>query len=87
MKSKILFLWFFLFATISFAQENRNLFDFDFAQFAYDSSSNYVEFYYSLNPHAMTIKSSDSSKYIEGVLAISLEDTATKTFALNKTGN
>ena len=84
MKSKILFLWFFLFATISFAQENRNLFDFDFAQFAYDSSSNYVEFYYSLNPHAMTIKSSDSSKYIEGVLAISLEDTATKTFALNK---
>ncbi len=84
MKNLILLFAFLCFAQLSFAQQNKDLFDFDYAQFAYDSSSNYVEFYYSLNQNAMTIKSSDSARYVEGILSISIQDTALKTFAVNK---
>jgi len=84
MKKTILLFTLICLTSISLAQENKNLFDFDYAQFAYDSTSNYVEFYYSLNQKAMTIKSTDSTKYIDGILAISLEDTSLKTFAVNK---
>ncbi|MHB1687472.1 MAG: GWxTD domain-containing protein [Ignavibacteriaceae bacterium] len=84
MKNKILLFVFIAFTSISFAQENKNLFDFDYAQFAYDSSSNYVEFYYSFNQQAMTVKTTDSLKYINGILKLSLEDTASKKFIINK---
>ncbi len=84
MKNKILLFAFLTLTSIGFAQENKNLFDFDYAQFAYDSSSNYVEFYYSLNQQAFTVNPSDSAKYMEGILKLSLEDTASKKFVVNK---
>lgn len=84
MKNKILLIAILALTSVGFAQENKNLFDFDYAQFAYDSTSNYVEFYYSLNQHAFTIKPSDTTKYINGILKLSLEDTASNKFIVNK---
>ena len=84
MKSKILLIVILSLSSIGFAQENKSLFDFDYAQFAYDSTSNYVEFYYSLNQHAFTIKPFDTAKYIDGILKLSLEDTMSNKYIVNK---
>jgi GWxTD domain-containing protein len=53
----------------------QNLFDFDYAQFGFDSTSNYLEFYYSFNQGAMKVFSTDSSRMIEGILHVLIEDT------------
>ncbi len=55
--------------------KSQNLFEFDYAQFGYDSSSNYVEFYYSFNQNSMSIFASDSVQVVEGILSILVEDT------------
>lgn len=68
----------------SFSQNNNNLFDFDFAQFAYDSASNYIELYYSFNQAELTVHSTDSSKIVEGILRVSIEDTTTHTAVVDK---
>jgi len=54
----------------------QNLFDFDYAQFGYDSTSNYLEFYYSFNQSSMKIFASDSMNMVEGILQILIEDTS-----------
>ncbi len=86
MKFKILLFaaLFFSFLSKSYSQENVNLFDFDYAQFSYDSTSNYIEFYYSFNQSALTPKSLDSAKFVEGVLKISMVDTSTNKLIVNK---
>jgi GWxTD domain-containing protein len=66
------------------AQSQSNLFDFDYAQFGYDSSSNYLEFYYSFNQSAMKIFSTDSVKMIEGILHISIQDTSSGQMVIDK---
>ncbi len=73
-----------LFASVTWGQSAKNLFDFDYAQFAYDSSSNYIEFYYSLNEGALTIHQSNDTNFIAGILKIDLTDTTTQKPALNK---
>lgn len=74
---KIFTLFFFLNASLIFAQEDLN-FNFDYAQFGYDSVSNYVEIYYSFNQNDLEINSSDSGKYVEGILRISIVDSLKK---------
>ncbi len=49
-------------------------FEFDFAQFAYDSASNYVEFYYSFNQASLTVGTENSENLIEGILKIFVKD-------------
>jgi GWxTD domain-containing protein len=51
-------------------------FEFDFAQFGYDSVSNYVEFYYSFDQSSLKIVKTDTSNYVEGILHIELTDSA-----------
>ncbi len=85
MKTKtLLLLFFFSFACLTFAQQNNNLFDYDFAQFEYDSVSNYLELYYSFNQSALTIASDGSTNYVEGVLGVSLVDTVTGKAVVDK---
>lgn len=86
MKFKIFFLAVLLLSVFSksYSQNNPNLFDFDYAQFSYDSTSNYIEFYYSFNQSALTSKSVDSSKFVEGILKISIVDTTTQQFVVNR---
>lgn len=73
MMKKLFLLLFFVTLTIS-AQKKLE-FEFDYAQFGYDSASNFVEFYYSFNQATMTIsKSDDGSLSVDGILKITIED-------------
>ncbi len=53
----------------------QNFFDFDYAQFGFDSTSNYLEFYYAFNQGSMKVSTTDSVKTVGGILKISIEDT------------
>ncbi|MDO8550928.1 MAG: hypothetical protein Q7S39_12375, partial [Ignavibacteria bacterium] len=59
-------------------------FDFDYAQFAYDSSSNYIEFYYSFGQRGLAQTQTDSTILLEGVLDIEITDTLTQTIVINR---
>jgi GWxTD domain-containing protein len=63
--------------------QNKVDFEFDYAQFGYDSASNYVEFYYSFNQVSLTVVKTDSVDYIQGILHISITDSATGEFVVN----
>ncbi|MCH8032131.1 MAG: GWxTD domain-containing protein [Bacteroidetes bacterium] len=77
----ILFLFFL--SGLIFAQDKFD-FEFDYAQFGYDSTSNYVEFYYSFNQLSLTINHSDTTDYTEGILHITIEDTSTGELQVNQ---
>ena len=65
----------FLLLTTFFAKAQNNLdFEFDYAQFSYDSLSNYVEFYYSFNQASLEIENKDSHPTVEGILRIFIQD-------------
>ena len=49
-------------------------FEFDYAQFGYDTTSNYVEFYYSFNQSSLKVDTQNSSTNIEGLLKIFIKD-------------
>ena len=49
-------------------------FEFDYAQFGYDSLSNYVEFYYSFNQACLQYVDTDTTDYVEGILKIEISD-------------
>jgi GWxTD domain-containing protein len=72
------------FYSISFAQRGNSLFDFDYAQFGYDTTNNYIEIYYSINQSALTVKQQDTSKYVEGKLIISIKDSTTGVAIVDK---
>jgi GWxTD domain-containing protein len=72
------------FYSMSFAQRGNSLFDFDYAQFGYDSTNNYIEIYYSINQSALTVKQQDTSKYVEGKLIISIKDSTTGVAVVDK---
>lgn len=69
-----------------FSQTNQTQFDFDFdyAQFGYDSTSNYLEFYYSFGQQSLSRNSQDSLTQLEGILVIQILDSATHEEVINK---
>ena len=70
---KKIFLIFFVF-NISIISQSDFDFEFDYAQYKYDSTSNFVEFYYSFNQSSFNIGSEDSATSLEGLLKISILD-------------
>lgn len=58
-------------------------FEFDYAQFAYDSSNNFVEFYYSFNQGSMKAITDSLGKRIDGILKVSVEDSVTGEVLVN----
>ncbi len=70
------FFFLFILSSLVFPQDKFD-FEFDYAQFGYDSSSNYVEFYYSFNQASLTVNRKDTVYYSEGILHITIEDTST----------
>ena len=58
-------------------------FEFDYAQFAYDSSNNFVEFYYSFNQGTMNPVADSSGSKVDAVLKISISDSLTGEFLVN----
>ncbi|MDR3665630.1 MAG: GWxTD domain-containing protein [Ignavibacteriaceae bacterium] len=65
-------------------QSNHSIFEFDYAQFGYDSVSNYLEIYYSFNQSRLTPDLKDNKKYLEGILDINLADSSSGKVLLNK---
>lgn len=51
-------------------------FEFDYAQFSYDSLSNFVEIYYSFNQASLKMEEQDSQKNLEGLLKIFIKDSS-----------
>jgi GWxTD domain-containing protein len=64
---------FFLFCLSAVHPQNMN-FEFDYAQFGYDSLSNYVEFYYSFDQSCLQFIDTDTTDYVEGILHIEVND-------------
>lgn len=59
-------------------------FEFDYAQFGYDSLSNYVEFYYSFNQSCLYFVDTDSTDYVEGILQIEVSDSISGENIINR---
>jgi len=60
-------------------------FEFDYAQFGYDTTSNYVEFYYSFNQSSLTLQSDSSNLNLEGLLKIFIKsNTSGDTIVFNQ---
>ena len=71
MKTIILF---FLLAQAGVLAQSNFDFEFDYAQFGYDSTSNYVEFYYSFNQASLKVGSENSHTNLEGLLKIFIQN-------------
>jgi len=78
----ILFLSFSFYQAVP--QSNQSVFEFDYAQFGYDSVSNYLEVYYSFNQNRLTSELKDNKKYLEGILSISITDSISGKVFINK---
>ncbi len=59
-------------------------FEFDYAQFEYDSSSNFIEFYYSFNQSSLTINHTDTLDFTQGILHVTIKDTLTGELKIDK---
>jgi len=68
---------------IAFCQ-NELQFDLDFARYKYDSTSVYLEFYYSLNSKNMTVVENQSQKLIEAIVHVEIKNIASDSFFVNK---
>lgn len=66
------------------AQNGQVNFDFDFARFGYDSTSNYVEFYYSFRQNSLKLQKRPDGFYISARLHIEITDTLSGNQLLNK---
>ena len=66
----------YLIALINFSLSAQPQFDFefDYAQFGFDSTANYVEFYYSFNQASFTVESKNSSPNLQGLLKIFIQN-------------
>ena len=73
MKSIILF---FLLTPVFVLAQSKLDFEFDYAQFAYDSSNNFVEVYYSFNQNSLKKVTDSLGQRIDGSLKIVVEDSA-----------
>ncbi len=81
---KFFFLFFvFIFFNSAFSQNQFN-FNIDYSTFRYDSSSCYVEFYYSYPQNQLSLLSADSVLFVNGLLSINLTDTVTKKNVLER---
>jgi len=73
------------FSILSFITKAQKIeFEFDYSQFAYDSTSNYIEFYYSFNQASLSLFETDTSRYIKGILNVSIIDSATGEVIVNR---
>lgn len=60
-------------SSLVFAQDEQLGFEFDFAQFGYDSTSNFVEFYYSFNQQQLESVESEGEQFVSAVLSITIQ--------------
>ena len=80
---KIIFFLVFIPSILIEAQSNFN-FNIDFASFKYDSTSNYVEFYYSFPSNQMKLVNQNNKLQVEGLFRLQIKDDKTGTYLINK---
>jgi GWxTD domain-containing protein len=81
--SKLSFILFvFSFPVLLFSQKIN--FEFDYAQFGYDSLSNYIELYYSFGQNSLKYVDTDTTDYVGGILHIEITDSATSEKIIDK---
>lgn len=66
-----------------FAQNGLNL-EFDYAQFRYDSTSNYFEIYYSFDQEDLTQTVEDGVSVVKALMHIQIQNTETDELVVNK---
>ncbi len=71
------------YSTFNLAQ-NKLAFDFDYAQFGYDSTSNYVELYYSFNQSKLSLIKTKNSFLVKAKLMVQLQNLENNEFIVNK---
>lgn len=69
---------------LTFVFPQKIIFEFDYAQFGYDSLSNYVEFYYSFNQLGLTYIDTDTADFVQGLLQIEINDSIIANNIINK---
>jgi GWxTD domain-containing protein len=75
----------FLFFVCSvFPQNNKFGFDFDYAQFGYDTTSNYIQVFYDFNQNDLTVHKTDTANYVQGILSIAIMDSVKGDTVLNR---
>lgn len=77
-----LIIFVFSFPVLLFSQKIN--FEFDYAQFGYDSLSNYIEFYYSFTQSSLNYVDTDTTDYVGGILHIEIIDSATSEKIIDK---
>lgn len=80
MKNIFVFLFFFV-SQFSYSQDIG--FDFDYAQFGYDSVSNFVEFYYVFEQSKLLPISKDNKSFVEAFLKVIVIDSASNDTIIN----
>ncbi|MCS7053571.1 MAG: GWxTD domain-containing protein [Ignavibacterium sp.] len=68
-----------IFVLILFYHKNYSQslgFDFDYAQFGYDSSSNFVEFYYVFEQSKLSTIKKDDKSFVEAILKVTIVDSS-----------
>lgn len=68
---------FLAFTSITIFAQNKLGFEFDYAEFGYDTTSSYVEIYYSFSQNDLKLVRTDTLNYVEGLLDISISDSTT----------
>ena len=81
---KILFGLLLFCVNVVIAQNNFD-FNLDYAQFAYDSTSNYVEYYFSFSKNGLIIQKNKDGKFVAGEIRIKLESKKNKKLIMEKT--
>ena len=74
---------FLLYLPVAVFSQNLN-FEFDYAQFGYDTLSNYVEFYYSYDKGSLSYVDTDTTDYVGGILHIEITDSASGDTVIDK---
>ncbi len=69
---------------LTFVFPQKINFEFDYAQFGYDSLANYVEFYYSFNQVGLTYMDTDTADFVQGLLQIEISDSITSSKIIDK---
>jgi GWxTD domain-containing protein len=83
---KILLFVVLILAVRSFAQKPFS-FEFDYARYAYDTTADFVEFYYSFNQGDLTLSTGDTVAMLRAVLSIKIQDTLTDRYLVDKNWN
>lgn len=74
---KKIFITFIIFTFTGLSQSNFD-FEFDYAQFGYDSSSNFLELYYSFNQASLKVTTENAHTNLQGLLKIFIKNSETE---------